>query len=252
MVFRLPKVLLALFVLLLLAVVPAGAALVSWPFDGGDPGPGLTLFADTGFTVSYPVDWAVFTKSAGVGNGWERLLTDASFAGDFTAVTVARRDAGQGDDLSGTAGLGLAVYYDWPPVAGDPFADVFFSGQGQVYSWVYASGANYTSGFVNDNSAKAWLRIRRSGLTVTGDYCVGDDYYTCAFTQVAALSDALLAGPVRVGLFLSEEHDSINRAQGAFDVLTISGNAVPEPGGLLLLCAGAAVLLLLRSHRPVN
>lgn len=225
-----------LAILLALSATPAMAALIIWDFTtAGDPGPGLTLYTDPGFSVVFDGDWAVF---AGGGTGFARLLTDAWYSGDFTAVTVANRMS-----LSVGAGLGLVAYYSFPPVGDAMFDDVYLNGSSYVTSFIYVASTHYEFGEVADPSATVWLRLQRTGSMVSSDYCVGTDYLTCAWVPLTSMSDSSLAGPVRIGLFLGPGQAT---NQGKFDVLAVDGNSVPEPATASLLGAGILALACLR------
>lgn len=232
-----------LIVLFVLPAMPAMAGQIWWNFDSG-PGPGLTLFADAGFGMAWDSGWEVFTKDDGTATGWARLVTDASFSGDFTAVTVANRI-----DLSGGGALGLVAFYTFPPVGDVPFADAYFNGSGHVTSFVHDSGTHYAFGEADDTSSTAWLRLQRTGTTVITEYCPYSatvPYGSCVFVPLASLSDPHLAAPVRIGLYLGQETPYSGTAGGRFDILVVDANSIPEPATTCLLGAGVLVLACLR------
>jgi hypothetical protein len=228
--------------------VPAWAGIIMFEEFKNDVDPSnLTLYADPGFSASHPAGWEVFTKAAGTGDGFMRLVTDFWVSGDFTAVTVAKRV-----NLPTGGRLGLALYYTAPPVFTGNFADVYFAGPGQIYAWVHP----FTNNWVNDSGSEVWFQIRRVGATVYDEYGVETiphgGYYSVVFNPLASWTDPSLTAPVRVALFMAQEEGYTTAQEGQFDVFVIgTPDGVPEPATFGLLGAGLLGLVCLR-RRPAR
>lgn len=225
-----PRFLLLAGVYLCILASPAGASIIFFEeFISGVQNPNLILESTSAaYSVGYDGDFALFTRTSTTEEGRVQLLTNFTVTGDFTAVTVARRN-----ELGANGALGLVAWYS--PLV---FADIFFEGNNSISSALQGFGPG---AIASSSTADAWFRIRRVGSTVHLEYYEGQspNYPEDLFVPLNTLMAPGLADPVSIGIFLYHPAGG-GDASGSFDILAIG--TVPEPGTFLLLGIGLLAL----------
>ena len=199
------------------------AATITYDFNDGTTD-GLVQTNTVGFGSSVSGGVLHVTEASGVGNGSILLSTPVNVSGDFTATVVGTRNSNFFGDALGI-GLGDNAQY----------ADVFFSGTGQVRDNIYFP--SHTFNGINDPSSTVTFEINRTGNTVT----LSDDNGS-GFQTVATGTDPGLAAAAPISILFDQEAGNISAHSGIFDNFTITSDSIavtPLPpaewGGLVLL-----------------
>jgi cysteine-rich repeat protein len=173
-----------------------------------------------GFDVTVTSGKAVFTKSAGTGNGFARMNTVFLIEGDFVVTVVADRV-----DASGNAEIGLATNH---VPSGTGFTDIFFRGTGQVNSNIFVDPV-HSSMSLNEPSTQVTFRITRIGNRLVHQCDPGS-----GFIEINEATDPALAGPVEFSLFLGQEDGNTAAHSATFDDWSMIGDVFSSCGNGLL------------------
>ncbi len=227
-------------VLALLCSVTVQGGIILFEFDDPTMPAGLTALTDSGYAIDFTTNtgYATLYGQTSQDPGFARLVTSNAYSGDFIALTVARRYA-----LPEPAVLGLAVYFDWPPLAGSPFASIGLSGLGRIESWAYDEQLDGNWSYIFPY--KAWFLIERQGKQVTTKIGYGDEFPGLAnFITVLQSEQDAFGQPARFGLFLGQ---GTGYSSGDFDILAVltadePPDKIPEPSTMSLLALGLFVL----------
>ncbi len=170
-----------------------------------------------GYDVTLTSGKALFTKSEGTGNGFARVSAVFTVKGDFVATVVANRT-----NAAGNAVIGLVTSHLGP---GGGFTDVYFRGASQVISNIFVDPV-HEQVVLNDAATPVTFRIRRIGNRLIHECDPGFGYI-----HVSDATDPVLAGPVRVGLFLGQENGQTVAHSATFDDLYMQADAFSPPCG---------------------
>jgi hypothetical protein len=205
--------------------------------DNFNNGSQWTQSTSTGYSIVKTATQAMFSQSAGTGNGSGLLTTVISAAGDFTATVDI--NAG-GLSSNGESGFGFFV-----PASPTHFSDIFYVGPGQINSNIF-NGNPYRVTSNGASSSSALLEIQRVGDTVTTSFNTGGGLF-----QANSVTGAEEAGPIQITLFLSQEFGNTAASQATFSNFTFSvpPTPTPEPAGWLTMIPSVAAVVLLRRKR---
>jgi hypothetical protein len=187
-------------------------------FDGPLLDPEIfRIDAPAGYDVTLTSGKGLFTKSEGTGNGFARVSTVFTVKGDFVVTVVANRTNAAGDAV-----IGLASSHSG---SGGGFSDVYFRGSGQVISNIFVDPV-HEQALLNDSATPVTFRIRRIGNRLIHECDPGFGYI-----HVSDATDPVLAGPVRISLFLGQENGQTVAHSATFDDLFVQGDAFSPPCG---------------------
>lgn len=224
--------------LLMLVSAPARAFVFVENFNSGSPSPSLTVDANAGFAVSLHEGNALFSQAAGTGNGGISIMTRFLGIGDFETTVIANRD--------GTGAAQFGMWLSFESAVPHKTGNVFF-GQYLGYAvWSnIGSPGNWASDGVGTTVEDAVFRLRRVGSTLYAEADIGN-----GFQVLNAYSSPNIAGPVRFGLFFSQEFGVTAANVGRLDDWRISAaSAVPEPATASIFLIGLMALITLRRLR---
>lgn len=218
------------------ASAPSFATTFTTNFNSGVLDPNLLTSTPLGFGISLTDGQAVFSKTAGTGNGSADIVTNFSLLGDFTVSVLANRINPFGIEM------GVAVV---PTSSSGGFADTFFSRSGAIVANQFIiPGFGYDT---TDNSAAlVTFLIQRSGYTMSLLFNDGS-----GFNTLKSDTDASLAAPMQVDLFLVNEVGDTSAQQGTFDNFSITANQfsgfvaaspIAEPETYAMMLAGLGLL----------
>lgn len=201
------------------AASAAHAGTITYDFNDGTLG-GLIKTNDPGYSATVGGGVVTVSNPAGTpAGGRVTLTTPFTVSGDFTASFVGNRTG------IGNSQIGIQAGAD-----STALADIFFQRSNVI-------AANAFKPFVftlfqdPNNSSTVTLSIARQGNTLTETYNDGVVNVSHSHT------DASLAAPVTLALFLVSDLGDTGAHTGTLDNFTITSASVPEPtcAGLLLV-----------------
>lgn len=190
--------------------------------------------------------------------------------GDFTLASGDGTEVGVGRDMVQALSGGALQIDVWHGTRMDHFRGVavYGTGQDELLRWGVVEGVGYCFSFdggttyrgvIDDTSVLDWpvrymltwecltsgLQFSLSG-TLTG--LPGGEQALWSGVDLGVVSGARAVGGI--GVLVSGSGDGMGGNEGmAFDNLSVTGEAVPEPGTVGLLLAGAAAMAGLRRRR---